>query len=1336
MKTINQISPELRDELLMNNIGKYNKIESRLIHPIGQSIDIYNSIPFKKDSIGLLEFTNSNKEITSNSELSEVLYIPSSFIRGDVPIDLGYNKIKPQKYSYVEGYEYNDPKDNKWVSMGVNAAISYAMGDSVGVSLNKDNGGVISTSLDTYTSLVGRVAKIASGDTDLSKIGAKSLLVQLSNSAMHRSRMMSEVNEFFKKPIDFYNSVDVLDFEKLNNSGSFGGTFNVLGKIFPIYFYSEIRRGDKTKKYSLDSDGLSVVTDYSWVNEIGYKKKVVNGGDGDDDEYDGYSESNNVLIDENGVEITIDEVTSSKQSLLSKTHKLFQDGKIETMISHIGRITSNGDSSVSKENRQSKGRNLHRKNNYDDLFRVWTVNNQYNNKSALIRPFNSTDTEILNKTLLSVRPGADSLEKYGVLQDDGFVKVSPYKNDDFSLGNNQREVKKYMFSIENLAWKGSIDSLIEGTSQEGPNGGRIMWFPPYDISFNETTSVNINADTFIGRGEPVYTYINTERGGTLNFKVIVDHPSILNYYNRDGYDKFGKKIEESDYLRFFAGKDVLLLPKNEPIKDEIVPPKSIPPTNANRSVSFTVYFPNNYSGKDDGYEDALEYLMYGSMCSSTGGNGYENNPGDNIIYGGKNDWKGLTPFGASTGCAHGGLYYYRSDSKQNLSSHQYKDTRSFGLNYLKSMPSDPDNYSFRDAYSFIYNNKNTESEDFKDRKARRDYVYKYIATNIDEMDVDYLKNNKAIADMTGIDIAQANQELNEKLAIYNNSTIELKSLKEIDIERNPGGFISISTMKTDVKGNMVYAEDAVRNRVQSYWNSYNEQLKVSKSNLKEYLIAEYNLKTTGIGHDPVLALIRDAALNKYEISNSKLSDIATQLKISVDLLLDSSNSDTYNDFYQTLLDAKQILIIGSSSKHGKEKQNEALTKHRSELIKNWLYEHNKKAEFKIESAYADAIELQDKDISSRDAKKDRFVRVIITTSNETLNIEGEANKIGYTTGKKTEQTNVESKTIQSTRSKKSMYGYHHSDDNSPELKLRNDEAMFFQKMGDTGIGEIIKGKLSEKIKYFHPAFHSTTPEGFNSRLTFLHQCTRQGPTTSTSDYNKRSATNMAFGRPPICVLRIGDFYNTKVVFDSLNIDFDPLVWDLNQEGIGVQPMIATVSMNFKFIGGSDLTGPIARLQNAVTFNFFANTGVYDDRNDRITSHLATGDTYHPMYNPGVYDNRVISNKSSENGRDMDENNVIKEKGVDGYDLLNEELKTIRHELIAERRLMDDENSEKEVVNWKTKLYSYQIEKNKEKRRINAMNSDNHIIYSSSWTTSATNRALFEQAKTFLNDPGK
>ena len=142
-------------------------------------------------------------------------------------------------------------------------------------------------------------------------------------------------------------------------------------------------------------------------------------------------------------------------------------------------------------------------------------------------------------------------------------------------------------------------------------------------------------------------------------------------------------------------------------------------------------------------------------------------------------------------------------------------------------------------------------------------------------------------------------------------------------------------------------------------------------------------------------------------------------------------------------------------------------------------------------------------------------------------------------------------------------------------------------------------KISDKVKYFDPAFHSISPEGFNARLTFLQQCTRQGPTVGNSDLYtaNNTANNLAFGRPPVCVLRIGDFYYTKIIIDGLTINFDPLTWDLNTEGIGVMPMIADVNLRFKFIGGSSLAGHITRLQNALSFNYYANTEVYDNRSE-------------------------------------------------------------------------------------------------------------------------------------------
>jgi hypothetical protein len=126
-----------------------------------------------------------------------------------------------------------------------------------------------------------------------------------------------------------------------------------------------------------------------------------------------------------------------------------------------------------------------------------------------------------------------------------------------------------------------------------------------------------------------------------------------------------------------------------------------------------------------------------------------------------------------------------------------------------------------------------------------------------------------------------------------------------------------------------------------------------------------------------------------------------------------------------------------------------------------------------------------------------------------------------------------------------------------------------------------------------------TPEGLNERLTFLLQCTRPGDTIPTKQPGgtliDKDARNTAFGAPPICILRVGDFYHSKVVIDSCNFTYDDGKFDLNPEGIGVQPMIVSVTMGFKFIGGQGLKGPIDELQNALSFNFFANTEMYDER---------------------------------------------------------------------------------------------------------------------------------------------
>ena len=117
-------------------------------------------------------------------------------------------------------------------------------------------------------------------------------------------------------------------------------------------------------------------------------------------------------------------------------------------------------------------------------------------------------------------------------------------------------------------------------------------------------------------------------------------------------------------------------------------------------------------------------------------------------------------------------------------------------------------------------------------------------------------------------------------------------------------------------------------------------------------------------------------------------------------------------------------------------------------------------------------------------------------------------------------------------------------------------------------------------------------------------------------YDKEDSTgikpqNLAFGRPPICVLRIGDFINTKILINSLSISYNAgnaPQWDLNPEGIGVQPMMADVTLSIDIIGGQSLQGPINRLQNALSFNYYANTEMYERRSDKLEVNAFIGAT--------------------------------------------------------------------------------------------------------------------------------
>lgn len=163
------------------------------------------------------------------------------------------------------------------------------------------------------------------------------------------------------------------------------------------------------------------------------------------------------------------------------------------------------------------------------------------------------------------------------------------------------------------------------------------------------------------------------------------------------------------------------------------------------------------------------------------------------------------------------------------------------------------------------------------------------------------------------------------------------------------------------------------------------------------------------------------------------------------------------------------------------------------------------------------------------------------------------------------------------------------------MKDRRYDCVYNERTDDNAI---LYGFNSVSGNYYSPVFHSQTPEDFHKRLVFLHQCTRQG---AAKRYDNKTgeltARNSVFGRQPICILRLGDFLHTKVVIGDITFDYDDVPWDMNPEGFGLQPMIANITLQMKVIGGQSLKVPIDAIQNAASFNYYANstftkTGLY------------------------------------------------------------------------------------------------------------------------------------------------
>ena len=547
--------------------------------------------------------------------------------------------------------------------------------------------------------------------------------------------------------------------------------------------------------------------------------------------------------------------------------------------------------------------------------RVWTVNDRYSYFNAIRNTglFTSpTGTEGFSATAEKA--------SLSVLMDNGIPKYHPILNEPES------ERKKFMFSLENLAWADNLADLpafeIGGGDPVSGNKGRIMWFPPYDLKFDENTAANWTSTEFIGRSEPVYTYNNTKRSGSLSFKVIVDHPRVINCYR-------GKNNNLNE--RFFAG---------------CVTP-----------------------------EDFLNALE----C-------------------------------AVTQTDYGEIEKLLEQDKSQIVTILEKDTDEGVVKLITTVDCDVEPENCRKTMTFD--------------QASLDAIITKVETFIQKQ----------------------NSNTNPKTKIIFNGYVGRgANVDKLGVVTGEGKNISKK-----------YAED-VKNAVESALNSSGIDQKILKN-------ITYNV----IGNDAFDSDI-DA---DYRVDVLMESDIEKSEEVQVKKTVKKSSTGT--------LDPEQV-----------------------KLVDNLIID---------EGAYFEYI-----------------------------------------------------------------------DGNYPN---------YFK-------------TISEKIKYFHPGYHSITPEGFNSRLTFLNQCMRQGPSIYDRKTNKNGEEvgvqpqNLSFGRPPICILRIGDFFYTKIVINSLSISYDGPQFDLNPEGIGVQPMIASVQLSIDLIGGHSLSGPLNRLQNALSFNYYANTEMYDVRADSI-----------------------------------------------------------------------------------------------------------------------------------------
>tara|TARA_R110002020_G_scaffold196775_2_gene397758 strand:+ start:6760 stop:11784 length:5025 start_codon:yes stop_codon:yes gene_type:complete len=631
----------------------------------------------------------------------------------------------------------------------------------------------------------------------------------------------------------------------------------------------------------------------------------------------------------------------------------------------------------------------------------------------------------LQKTEMNIRK-----ETYSVLDSPFNLNIAPWRTDESGTGSSNivdGKVKKYMFSLENLAWRTSREKGLTyddlPACEKGSNGGRVMWFPPYDLQVDEASNANWTTNNFIGRPEPIYSYNNTDRTGTLRFKVVVDHPSILNMLVRKELNKLTDEEVNAIVDSFFAGckkYDIYDLARKWNIRADIITEietilnSPTPPTEEDVQEIVTT------TNDEVPQEETTEYDI-GLLTS------YES-PQLQFFF--ENDFP--DPDTTRT----------TSTSPFNILADTYYSTTTQGI-YQAQQPNETQKGRLNVFFDEATNNCCGEGTRFHDFMVELNNA---------------VKDGKNIVKLSFIGGAS-----NLAPAAYN---INLSQRR-------------LDSVKQMMKNYSIAGETPFGDYIDS----------------GDIILPAGSALGEGLCPDDV----PDTTSNVNSIYNASACD------------------------------CRYVAISG--------------------------IDVEAKAPDEKEPVYVPPV-------------VDTFVRA------------DRPDPTPVTLKKPTKITNTRREIAINL------------------LQNMVTECDYFDILKKDN--PFIYDSLKDKFKYFQPAFHAITPEGLNSRLTFLNQCVRPGATIPTKlptgelDTNT-DAKNTSFGAPPVCVLRIGDFYHTKIVIQQLSISYDENLFDINPEGIGVQPMIASVNLTFNYIGGQGLKGPVERLQNALSFNYYGNTEMYDKR---------------------------------------------------------------------------------------------------------------------------------------------